>query len=519
MPGAKRSRNPWRIAAFLAPQVVLILLGAWWYSSTRNSLENNGRWVSTKAGLARNVMGAQAFFSSSETLAGEELDLGRWFGCQELLYGQALSLEQVCFDFLPAEDAYLSFVFEGTGSELHGVRLSTNELYPDCVFTASSDGEYLSKTLLSAARSGPLPGTWSRLCVSFDANAFAVELDGRPLGRFEARFPERQRFGFRNGAESVRIDEIEIREKGRERALVESFVNWHNLRRAFVRGLIGVVLLDVILLALLRRRASLRKWIARVGALGLGLLIGSGVFFAVWRTHLSRLYRGADEEVEFDWRREEARRISKDLNEWYGNEDASDRMRVLVLGGSQTWGSGAADKQHTLARTLERLLNQNRPEGEGMRYQVINGGVSGLFASWLFELYRDDWIDFDPELVVLNVSSNDTDLLLRGKLEAQDFVRSLEDFVTLGNERGIKTLFSLEPNSIEKHPEGLPLHTQMRAVAQRLDVPLVDTHAYLAERYDTGILWWDFVHPTSYGHRLIAEALAPAVRAVCEGSE
>jgi phospholipase/lecithinase/hemolysin len=42
-------------------------------------------------------------------------------------------------------------------------------------------------------------------------------------------------------------------------------------------------------------------------------------------------------------------------------------------------------------------------------------------------------------------------------------------------------------------------------------IPVVDLHAELKRATERGFLWWDFVHPTSFGHRLIAEALVPHV--------
>ena len=33
----------------------------------------------------------------------------------------------------------------------------------------------------------------------------------------------------------------------------------------------------------------------------------------------------------------------------------------------------------------------------------------------------------------------------------------------------------------------------------------------LAERADQGFLWWDFVHPTSFGHEMIADVVFPEV--------
>lgn len=47
----------------------------------------------------------------------------------------------------------------------------------------------------------------------------------------------------------------------------------------------------------------------------------------------------------------------------------------------------------------------------------------------------------------------------------------------------------------------------MRRLGTELRVPLVDMHAHLRSSRDTGFLWWDQVHLTSYGQRLFADKL------------
>ena len=45
----------------------------------------------------------------------------------------------------------------------------------------------------------------------------------------------------------------------------------------------------------------------------------------------------------------------------------------------------------------------------------------------------------------------------------------------------------------------------------RFGVPVLDLHGHLSapEVVDSGFLWWDYVHLSSYGHRRAAEWLAP----------
>jgi hypothetical protein len=47
----------------------------------------------------------------------------------------------------------------------------------------------------------------------------------------------------------------------------------------------------------------------------------------------------------------------------------------------------------------------------------------------------------------------------------------------------------------------------MREVGAATGTPVVDMMALLAGERDTGFLWWDGVHLTSFGHRRFAELL------------
>lgn len=61
-------------------------------------------------------------------------------------------------------------------------------------------------------------------------------------------------------------------------------------------------------------------------------------------------------------------------------------------------------------------------------------------------------------------------------------------------------------------------HAAMQSVGDEMGVSVWDLHDYLASDavYDSGILWWDEVHLTSYGHRLAGEWLAERMMPLVE---
>jgi lysophospholipase L1-like esterase len=197
------------------------------------------------------------------------------------------------------------------------------------------------------------------------------------------------------------------------------------------------------------------------------------------------------------WRRAEVERVRQDIRQTYGPRP-SGITRILMVGSSQTWGAGAAREQDTFVRRTEDLLNS-----EGKLFECINAGISGSYSRELLEIFREEWLALEPSIVVIDLSTNDEDGVA--------FAAALDEFATIDEQHDIDTILVLEPNSAEAAPRSLRFHPTMREVGSRHYIAVLDLQEYLAEHRDSGILWWDVVHPTSYGHQLIANRLAPAI--------
>jgi len=482
--------------AILAPQTVAVVAAARLWGAYHNTLAANGHWVSTKELLHRRVMGTQVFMSSNRTLAGDELDMGRWFGFQELLYEEPLALREVSFDFRLVPDAYLVFVCDVGEQGWRGVRVSCNERFPSALLTVKPDGEIVSSEPL-AVPVAPM-GHHAHMAVAFEPAALSVRFEDEQLGRFELERPERTVFGFRNGEKPAFVDDVRIRTD--DGALIhESFENSRGRGRAAGLGLLAVAAVNGAFFALVRLR---RMTGSRAAALGLGL-VGALLVAAVgggwaWR-RVAKTYRKADAGAELAWQDKHAAAVRASIRAKYAPQPAPGVERVLVIGSSQTWGAGARHPGETYVEVLAEQLERAAPG----RFECINAGISGLDAPRLLAIYREDWLALGPKVVIIDLGNNDKD--------AQAFGEALAGFAAVNAEHGIRTVFALEPNSIEHTPENLPLHATMRAVAELRRIPVVDLHTELKLAPGRGFLWWDFVHPTSFGHGLIAEALVPYV--------
>ena len=80
---------------------------------------------------------------------------------------------------------------------------------------------------------------------------------------------------------------------------------------------------------------------------------------------------------------------------------AADKLRILMLGDSVTFGWGVAE-ENTVARLLEDRINQN-----GGAAEVINSGVGNYNTDMEIEYFQKTGLKYQPDIVILNFYTND----------------------------------------------------------------------------------------------------------------
>lgn len=498
-----RRSTRWLLGLLILVQVAGVALGAWFWAEFRNTLERNGRWMATKERLEMDVMAARAYLTDRHALAYGQLDLSAWHGFQEVLWREPVAPRRIAFDFRLSDGSWLAFVFGHDGEEFAGLRISASPLFRSHFLKGLASGEF---TVVEPVELPALDrADWIRLEAEFGDGRVAVRLNGAPLPPFACDLPPLGRFGFRSGQQPVFVDRVELETRDGH-VVRETFTNVRDLRFALIVGLAAIVVLDLAILALVRLSTGLRRHGKKLGVSAVVTATVLIVAAVLLRDRFARSYWQPDLQKEEAWRRQETAQVVREVAGEHAAQEAGGGVtRVLVVGTSQTYGSGAARRSEGMVPTLERLLNADRSDPR--TYEVINGSVSGSRSEQLLELYETTWSRLDPDAVVINLSNNDANRRKR-------FQESLEGFLALTAERGIPTLFVLEATSVERSVRGLPLHPVMRSVAKEHDVPLVDMHAWLRDHAQRGFQWWDVIHPTSYGHRLIAERLVDEVRAL-----
>ena len=465
-----------------------------------NSLAVHPEWVSTKATLRRGVMGAVAFVTGQQALARNCLNLGAWFGFQEVLSREARELGGLELRFRVEQEGYLHLLYDVRADGFSGVRLSGRADAPSLHYRAAADGEFTEVEPLPAVSVGP--AVWHRAGLTFDGDAVAATLDGAPIGRF-ARRPGPQRVGFRGGQRAAEVDDVVLTAADGS-VQAERFANGRQLGAR-----LGLAAAGVLALGAFAGAAALRSS-RPFRALGFGAAVAGAVLgCAVAAAYAYQYVRGRDYALasaelagaEAYWVDSTRREIVAGIRARYPAAVPPGVFRLLVLGTSQTWGAGARSEDETWVRQLEQRL----AESAGVEVECVNAGVSGLAAAQVLDLLRTDLAGLQANAALVNLSNNDVD--------PARFERSLEALASELERRKIPAVFALEPNSPERRPtdsrhgELAVKHGIVRAVAAHHSRPVIDLHAYLAGERDAGLVWWDFVHLTSFGQRLVAEKL------------
>ena len=179
----------------------------------------------------------------------------------------------------------------------------------------------------------------------------------------------------------------------------------------------------------------------------------------------------------------------------------------MLLGSSQTWGEGALGEEDVVDKIIESNLNESLSNGK--RYECINAGIRGESSSGLFDLYEKEFIKLNPRILLINLSNNDSPVF------PEKFAENLNKFIKLNDRNGIETVLILEANSPE-HRDRLFLNSIMSEVAKVNNKLSIDMNSYLRSQVESGFIWWDNVHMTSFGQELFAEEVVRELRKIIE---
>jgi len=480
------------------------------YLLLNNTLYNNERWDSTKTDLDYFAIGSVSFMRKNQALSRCRLDLGAWHGYQEVLFKTPVVFHEIEFEFLLRPEAYLTFIIDKNKDHFSGIRLGVNSAFPNALIAGQHDKGFRIKSPIAVA--GLHPGQWNHFKMTVPENRVpSVTVNGLPVTLPDIRIPWVCTVGFRGSFASALVDNVTIRQSEDLDEIHETFLDLSESSSVFCIALILLIAANgCLLLALLAAEVERRK----IPFVLLSLHIGAGLVVTALALFLNFYYLGkyptgveavlTKKEQFFYLNKSNARIV--EIASRYPVPAPLDTYRILFFGGSQTVGMAATHKEDAYVDVIQQRLN-TAAAGE-IRYECINVGLDGATSQKLTYLYEKYWANLGAKIALLSLGVNDA----QSPELIREYAANLERFIAIGKQYGVRTVFVLEANSTEKYPEELETHTIMRNMAARENIPLIDAHGFLEQHQDDGFLWWDFVHPTSFGHRLIADCILDTLR-------
>jgi len=179
--------------------------------------------------------------------------------------------------------------------------------------------------------------------------------------------------------------------------------------------------------------------------------------------------------------------------------------RIVILGDSLTAGLGLPVRQSYPALLQERL------NAEGLRYDVVNAGVSGDTSAG--GLSRLDWsLQGDVRILVVALGGNDA---LRG-LPVEELKSNLGRIVERAQARGITVVLAgmeAPPNWGREYD--VAFHKVYPALAQQYHVPLIPFLLQNVAGTDA-LNQPDGIHPTAEGARIVADNVWRVLKPVAQ---
>jgi len=535
------------LSAFMAFQTAKII------SYSNNTLQNHPEWVSGKLNVFRQyLMGGEDTFYSRHILQRNRLNVHTAFGFNLIDLNRVFQPSLIAFDFFLGENAYLAFLFNKTFEGFSGIRVSRNPKFKNMSFHADASGRFTEVNPLSIQHVG---SGWHHMELRFIKNSLLLSVDKRLVTTIKISPLKEQIIGFRSGIKECLVKHLFIKDID-QNIIPSSFENDRHTWILFLSSYAFIFSFSLLLLIIFDKKYVFYLHYLTI----LGLAAYYDFDYTYWSAqyfstnfHATRPFHQPPSSNSFEERRAwffnkfnrldptppnySSRTNPEPLSSFLhismepGNEkdadfqifindrppqfqdfDKSDAVMASLkkefhkssdfvtcfLGSSQTWGAGASKEEDLLAFQFHKRMVSHDKDKHNII--TLNLSRSAYTSTEILQRYKTLTTVLIPHLTIVNLSNNDNDPAV--------FRQNLESLAKFNEEHHVRTVFTLEPNSLERRLTDIQLkHQIMRSVAATHHLLCLDLHSFFQrdDIYDSGFIWWDFVHLTSYGQRLAAE--------------
>lgn len=476
------------------------------YSTLNNTIDKNSNWISSKYDLGRPIIGGGEYIWETQALSKNRLDLSAWYGYNELLSKNFFKPSIVEFDFFLDEGQYFYFVFNKNINDSTMLRFSNSQDFPSAHLTVKESGEFSSQELINL--NNYISKKWYHVIIKqINENNISIKVGEKEEIIINNKFLSDSQIGFRGPQYRVLIDNVYIKDAKYNNIFIENFNYKYNnllqnifflvifffvfqlfiiyvlyiLKNKFIKNLSKKILIYNVLIVFIT--VLLNYYLINIISPS---YLNSNSFVNIVRNYLNKIDGYIPFESDYP-----SINLFKGIFEEYKPEN---KDKIFFIGTSQTWGAGAKNISDTMVNIFDSKIKNEISQD---KYQVVNIALPGSKSKELLFYYKNYWLKTPPKIVVINLSNND--------LDYEVFYNNLSEFIKINKEYNIKTVLVLEANSFEENPNSLMNHKAVSEIANFENLLLIDLHQFLKDKKDSGIIWWDFVHPTNYGYKISGE--------------
>ena len=189
-------------------------------------------------------------------------------------------------------------------------------------------------------------------------------------------------------------------------------------------------------------------------------------------------------------------------------------LTIVGIGGSITAGAGLTYEGSDIPFG-EKFTNALREKYPNSTFKYVNAGISGTNLTYSVCRVKDDCINYNPDLVILDFSVN-----TRGDSDVKTLYSSIVSQINKANEETAivnihftEAIDNEEGNVIKKQGQSnLVSNAQVLDAVVNFDIPSVTYHNFIWQKIEDGTIsqkdiFQDYVHPTQYGHLIASNLL------------
>ncbi len=191
---------------------------------------------------------------------------------------------------------------------------------------------------------------------------------------------------------------------------------------------------------------------------------------------------------------------------------AGEKLTVATIGGSITEGAGAATYRECYAYQLYEGFRQKYGVDGGENIAFVNAGVGGTPSTFGYMRYDSEVVqrvkddDGLPDLVVIEFAVNDGGEPTNHRC----YESMVRDILSQPNQPVVILLFAV-------FDSGYNLQREIRKIGDAYDLMMVSildgAFPYVGDKWTREAFFFDQYHPTSLGHRVMADCVLSTVEA------